>query len=63
MPAESSHDTCPSSAQFDAKESRRRSTAAASRPPVTASRAPGTWRAARSAAALRSNAFVGMHAQ
>jgi hypothetical protein len=58
IPAESSHDTCPSSVQFEAKESRRRNTAATSSSPVTASR-----RAARSAVAPRSNALVGMHAQ
>ena len=63
IPAWSSQDACPSSFQFEAKESRRPSTAATSRSPVTASRAPGTCRAAWSAAPLRSSAFVGMHAQ
>ncbi len=63
IPADSSHETCPSSFQFDANESRRLSTAATSSSPVTASRAPGSCRAARRADALRSSAFVGMHAQ
>ena len=63
IPAELSQDACPSSFQLEAKESRRRSTAATSSSPVTASRAPGSWRAARSATGLRSSALVGMQAQ
>lgn len=55
--------TWPSSFQWETKESRRASTAAASSRPVTASREPATARAALSAAGGRSSALLGMHAQ
>ena len=63
MPAPESHSTWEESFQSCVIASRRRSTPATSSSPVTACFAPSTARAARTAAALRSSAFEGMHAQ
>ncbi|OUE08439.1 hypothetical protein CMsap09_05790 [Clavibacter michiganensis] len=59
----SSQLTWPSSDQELVNESRRASTAATSRSPVTASRDPATARAARRALPERSSALLGMQAQ